>query len=271
MKIVDQFPFEFYGSLFELYMIDNRQLILPLRPLCEAMGMDFSAQTRRIERDEALADGLVMITAPVLRADGSAQEREVSCLALRLLPYWLGTIDSARVKPELKEKIIRFKRELATVAWAAFRSKILPSDMLAELDTALSPAEQEYHARMDQAANLKEQVGEHGTRIKGLEERMIKLEARLVGTDFISHAQASQYLEAVAALGDLLTETNPKKASPYAVIHNEVKRQFGVPSYQLIPENEFGKVLEFLAKWWAREAPGRSIPEVFRARQDRLL
>ena len=63
----------------------------------------------------------------------------------------------------------------------------------------------------------------------------------------------------------------PKKAIPYAVIHNEVKRQFDVPSYQLIPEKEFDQVLEFLAKWWQREAPERPVPQVFLARQDRLL
>ena len=271
MKIIDQFPFEFYDHNFELYLTDNRQLILSLRSLCEAMGLDFSAQNRRVERDEALADGISMVVAPVMRKDGSSQEREVVCLTLRLLPYWLGTVDASRVKAELKDTIIRFKRELADVAWAAFRSQILPPDMLAELDTALPPVEQEYHALMDQAAELKGQVGEHGSRINQLEDRMSALEARLVGTDFISHQQARQYLDAVGALGDLLKERSKKKASPFAVIHNEVKRQFQVPSYQLIPENEFDAVMEFLTKWWQREAPEVPVPEIFRVRQNRLL
>ncbi|HKI53484.1 MAG TPA: phage antirepressor N-terminal domain-containing protein [Anaerolineales bacterium] len=271
MKIIDQFPFEFYDHNFELYLTDNRQLILSLRSLCEAMGLDFSAQNRRVERDEALADGISMVVAPVMRKDGSSQEREVVCLTLRLLPYWLGTVDASRVKAELKDTIIRFKRELAEVAWAAFRSQILPPDMLAELDTALPPVEQEYHALMDQAAELKGQVGEHGSRINQLEDRMSALEARLVGTDFISHQQARQYLDAVGALGDLLKERSKKKASPFAVIHNEVKRQFQVPSYQLIPENEFDAVMEFLTKWWQREAPEVPVPEIFRVRQNRLL
>lgn len=271
MKIVDQFPFEFYGSTFELYLTDKRSLILPVRPLCEAMGLDSRSQLRRIENDAAMLDGLSKVVAPILRSDGSSQEREVACLALRLLPYWLGTIDASRVKPELKETIIQFKRELADVAWAAFRSQILPADMMAELDTALPRGEQEYHALMDQAAELKGQVGEHGGRINHLEDRMSALEARLVGTDFISHQQSRQYLDAVGALGELLKERTKKKASPFAVIHNEIKRQFQVPSYQLIPENEFDKVMEFLAKWWQREAPEIPIPEIFRVRQNRLL
>ena len=43
----------------------------------------------------------------------------------------------------------------------------------------------------------------------------------------------------------------------------EVKRQFQVSSYQLIPEREFGKVLEFLARWWERESPDRPVPQIF--------
>lgn len=271
MKILDQFPFEFYGSLFELYLTDQRTLLLPLRQLCEAMGLAYSSQLKRIKRDEALSDGLFSVRATVLQRGDVAQEREVSCLSLRHLPYWLGTIDAARVQPELKDKVIAFKRELVTVAWAAFRSQILPADMLAELDTALSPAEREYHTLMDQAAALKGEIGEHEGRIVRLEDRMSALEARLVGTDFISHQQARQYLDAVGALGELLKERAKKKASPFAVIHNEVKRQFQVPSYQLIPENEFDNVMEFLAKWWQREAPDIPLPEIFRVRQNRLL
>lgn len=150
-----------------------------LRPLCEAMGLDSRSQLRRIENDAAMSDGLSMLVVPVLRSDGSSQEREVACLSLRLLPYWRGTIDVGRVKPDLKQKIVRFKRELADVAWAAFRSQMLPPDILAELDTSLPPAEREYHALLNQAANLKEQVGEHGTRIKGLEDCISALESRL--------------------------------------------------------------------------------------------
>jgi hypothetical protein len=35
--------------------------------------------------------------------------------------------------------IVRYQREFADVAWAAFRHEILPDDMLAELDATLPP------------------------------------------------------------------------------------------------------------------------------------
>jgi P22_AR N-terminal domain len=271
MKIVDQYPFQFADSVFEIYWTDERILILPLRQLCEALGLDFSNQLQRVKRDVVLAKHLHMVRATVTRSDGVSSEQEVACIAYRRLDYWMGTIDHMRVKAGQRDRLILFKEEMADAIHAYFRSRRLPEDMLAELDAALPPEEQKYNKLMDQAATWHIKVEEHGTRIGGLEDRMIKLEARLMGTDFISHAQAQQYLDAVGALGDLMKETKVKKASPYAVIHNEVKRQFGVPSYQLIPENEFSQVLEFLAKWWEREAPGRAVPEIFRVRQVRLL
>jgi hypothetical protein len=60
-------------------------------------------------------------------------------------------------------------------------------------------------------------------------------------------------------------------ASPYAVIHNSIKQEFGVPSYQLIPENKFSDVMNYLAKWWKREAAEMELPQIFTVRQDRLL
>ena len=91
MKIVDQFPFDFYGSTFELFPTDKRSLILPVRPLCGAMGLDSKSQLMHIENDATMSDGLSMAVALGLRSDGSSQEREVACLSLRLLPYWHGT------------------------------------------------------------------------------------------------------------------------------------------------------------------------------------
>lgn len=272
MKIVDQYPFKFADAIFEIYWTDQRILIIPLRQLCDALGLTFSNQLQRVKRDVVLAKHLHMVRTTVLRvSDGVSSEQEIACLAYRRLDYWMGTIDHMRVKPEHRERLIRFKEEMADALHAYFRTQRLPEDMLAELDAALPPEQRKYHELMDQAASLQGQVGEHGTRLGGLESRVSELEARLVGTDFISGPEARQYLDAVGVLGDLLKEKKAQKASPYAVIHNEVKKKFKVPSYQLIPQKEFGEVMDFLAKWWQREAPERPVPQIFTTRQVRLL
>jgi len=271
MKVVDQFPFVFESQTFEIYWTDDKNLILPIRPICDELGLDFSGQLQHIKRDEVLAEHLFTVVASTLRADGKAQDREVACISLKRMHLWFGTINASRVRPELREKIVHFKRELGDVAWAAFRTRVLPEDILAELDASLPSPEREYYKAMDRAAALRDHVQKHGKEIDSLRSRVEQLEARLIGTDFINSQQARQYLNAVGVLGDLLKKENKKMASPYAVIHNKVKDKFKVASYQLLPEKEFPEVLKFLAQWHTQVNPGLDLPEVFSVQQERLL
>jgi hypothetical protein len=266
---LDEFPFEFYGEVFSVVLASDRKLYLPLSRICSALQIDANAQAQRIRRDEAISDSLVPLSLQVpYGEEGAVQTRQVLCLWLNRLPYWLGTIDANRIKDQTRrQQVIRFKREFADVAWAAFRSEILPEDILAELDATAPPAEQRYLAVMDEAAAMRRQQDD---RLQQVEERLAGLEARLIGTDFINSSQARQYQEMVAILGAMLQK---KGTGNYATVHNEVKNQFKVPLYNLIPEKDFPKLVNFLTRWYERlTPPGTPLPEVFtRPEQRRLL
>lgn len=268
---LDEFPFDFYGEIFSVVLASDRRLYLPLNRVCDALQIDANAQAQRIRRDEAISDALVQLPLQVpYGEEGAVQTRQVLCLWLNRLPYWLGTIDANRIKDQARrQQIIRFKREFAEVAWAAFRSEILPEDMLAELDATAPPAEQQYYAVMDEAAAMRRDLGQQKERLQEVEERLTSLEARLVGTDFINSAQAKQYQDIVAILGAMLQK---KGKGNYATVHAEVKRQFQVPSYQLIPEKDFPKLVNYLTRWYERlTPPGTPLPEVFTQPEQRRL
>lgn len=268
---LDEFPFHFYGEIFSVVLASDRRLYLPLNRVCDALQVNANAQAQRIRRDESISDALVQLPLQVpYGEEGAIQTRQVLCLWLNRLPYWLGTIDANRIKDEARrQQIIRFKREFAEVAWAAFRSEILPEDMLAELDAATPPAEQQYHAVMDEAAAMRRDLGQQEERLQQAEERLASLEARLVGTDFINSAQARQYQEMVAILGAMLQK---KGKGNYATVHAEVKKQFKVPSYQLIPEKDFPRLINFLTRWYERlTPPGTPLPGAFTQPEQRRL
>lgn len=271
LKPLDEYPFTFYSETFSLVLASDRKLYLPLTRLCEALQIDANAQIQRIRRDEAISDALIQLPVQLTYGEeGAVQTRQVLCLWLNRLPYWLGTLDANRIKDDTRrQQVIRFKREFAEVAWAAFRSEILPEDMLAEIDASTPPAEQKYHALMDEAATMHRDLSQQGERLKQVEERLTNLEARLVGTDFINSAQARQYQEMVAILGDLL---NKKGSGNHATVHAEVKTQFKVPVYQVIPEKEFPRLVNFLARWYERlTPPGTPLPTVFTKLEQRRL
>jgi hypothetical protein len=271
LRPLDQFPFEFYGETFSAILANDRKLYLPLNDLCQALGVQANGQIRRIRENEALADSLVSLLITRAYGDESVQTREMLCLHLERLPFWLGTMQANRVKDEAKRaKVVRFQREFAEVAWAAFRSQIMPTDILAELDTALSPTQQAYLRLMDEASDLRQGAAHHEGRLHSLEQRVADLEARLVGTDFINTAQMKEYTDMVGILAHLLRK---KGKGNEATVHAEVKRQFQVPSYQLIAEAEFDHVKQFMRDWYQRLAgPDTAVPALFgQPSQKRLL
>ncbi len=79
------------------------------------------------------------------------------------------------------------------------------------------------------------------------------------------------YLMRRNILASLLNDLWKKRRNPCPIIHIEIKNHLQVPSYFMIPEKEFPQVLEFLADWWRRAAPDRPVPQIYSARQDRVL
>lgn len=271
-RVIDQFPFAFYDELFVSYLAEDRELYLVLRDLTEALDLDYSGQYRRVNRHPAIVERLENLTVDRPYQE-TVRSMEVVCMQLRALPYWLGNIDANRVKKEKRDKVILFQREFVDVAWAAFRSEILPPDLLAELDTHLPQELQKYHELMDAAAQWRQFMQGAGHKLGVLEERVSGLEARFEGTDFINFAQAKSYQDMVGALAYALADTKRwSKSKAFATVHNTVKKQFQVPSYQLIPEQRFPEVVDFLASWYKRTLPEEPLPAPFmRATQDRLL
>lgn len=61
---------DFYGD--ELVAIEQDGIIYtPVKPICDILGIDWSSQRKRLERDEVLSEGMVILTVPT---HGGAQQ-----------------------------------------------------------------------------------------------------------------------------------------------------------------------------------------------------
>lgn len=278
LKVIDQFPFEFYGEHFAVALANDRKLYVPIQALCQAMELQTHGQVRRIREHEAMANALINLNVMWSYGEEDVREREMLCLRLDRLPFWMGTIQTSRIPDEHKRaRIIQFQRDFADVAWAAFRSEVMPDDMAAEMDANLPPAQQEYLRLMDEASKLRQQIqthdhslGQHNVQIENLDERVVALEAKLHGTDFLNTQQMKAYIDMVAIVARVLKR---KQKGNEATVHAEIKRQFQTPSYQLIPEAEFEAVKRHLRDWFVRlSGPGAPVPQIFeQPSQKRLL
>lgn len=250
---------EFYGDEITAVLLETGEapaIYVPLRPLCEQLGLSWSGQRERVMRDAVLSDELRSVR--ITRTE--AGERELLCLPLEFLPGWLFGISTARVKPELQAKILRYRRDCFRALWRAFQAEPAPvrqpttpgnaetlghiRDMglaiarMAEQQMALEQRLQDVDARLDRAADI----------VRGLRQRMGDIESRLAPAEPVAPGQAAELAQRVRALGELLSSREPG-ANHYQAIFAELYRRFGVSSYKSIALRDFDEVMRFLEDW----------------------
>jgi len=257
-KVVD-----FYGDPIPVAQTPEGELFVPLKPLTDFLGLSADPQRRRVLRDPVMKakTRMVMITA----ADG--KRYQMFALPLDLLPGWLFGVDTGRVKPDLVDKLNRYRAECFKVLWSAFRTQIeprpSPSDnttitvlqqiaetaravaQMAEQQIELERKQQALNSRMDAAARIvKGMQGE----IVDIHVRLEVLEDKLQPPALITEEQATEVSNNVKALAELLTSKDAGK-NHYQSIFAELYRRFGVSSYKNIRQGQYQAVLKFLEDW----------------------
>ncbi|MBC6504108.1 hypothetical protein GW742_21965 [Citrobacter freundii] len=101
----------FHGN--ELYVVNhNGEPYTPMRPIIDGMGMDWASQFTKLK--QRFKTSVVKIT---MQLPGDDQRRDVICLALRKLAAWLNTISPNKVRPEIRERVIRYQEECDDVLY----------------------------------------------------------------------------------------------------------------------------------------------------------
>ena len=239
--------------------VDGREVIyVPLRPICDYLGVNWAGQYKRIQRDIILtevADGVVVTPTP--RDNRYANPQEMLCLPLEYLNGFLFGINASRVKAEIREQLLRYQRECYRVLADAFLRPAADDDWMTtspetraalqqiqEMGLAIAQMAQEQlriMERLDKAAIV---VGQHGRRITTLERRLSPRNA-------IIDEQAADIAEKVKAVAMELTEQDNSK-NHFQAIFAELHRRFRVTSYKNIHQEQYQAVLDFLDEWAER-------------------
>ncbi len=119
---------DFYGDLL-IVALANEIPYVAIKPITDFLGLDWASQRQRVQRDEVMKEESKLITT--VGADG--RQREMFSLPLEYLPGFLFGINASRVKPELKEKVIRYQRECFRILWQAFQSRAVTPDVIPQL------------------------------------------------------------------------------------------------------------------------------------------
>ena len=90
----------------DIIATSDEQLIA-IRPICEALGIDYSRQLKKIKEDPDLGPTVGM--KPTVAADG--KQREMLCMPVEFIFGWLFTINPDNVNEDAREAVRRYRME----------------------------------------------------------------------------------------------------------------------------------------------------------------
>ena len=264
---VEQKEVEFYGDEIIAVRTGDSMVHIPIRPICELLGVDWSAQRRRINRDTVLSEEMRSVAVTTTEGERLVT-REMQCLPLDYISGFLFGINADRVKPELKERVVRYQRECYKVLADAFREGRLTADpTFDDLLAADSPAVQAYKmasAIMQMARQqilLEAQIGEHANRLDEYGQRLELIETTLGDPgQHITPDQAMQISQAVKIVAMELGKRTKK--NEYGAVYGQLYRQFAVTSYKQLPASKFDEAMSWLTGWYKRITGATSPGEV---------
>lgn len=251
---VEQKQVVFYDDEITAVLVEvegKREIFVPIRPICEFLGVAWDPQRRRINRDLVLSDEVKGVTVTV--TPGGRQE--MICLPLDYISGFLFGISASRVKEEARDRLVRYQRECYKVLAEAFQEGRLTADPvlddLLQNDTEAVQAYKMLQALVKLARNqimLEAQMETHAVRLTDHEQRLEEIESTLGHAGrTVTPDQASQISQAVKAVAIALG--NQTKRNEFGAVYGELYRKFGITSYKLLPAKQFDEALNFLTEW----------------------
>ena len=258
---VEQKQVVFYDDSITAVIVEQAgitEVYVPIRPICELLGVNWASQSRRINRDPVLSAKLagVVVTTTPDPVTGGGGPQATSCLPLDYLNGWLFGINADRVKPAIRDRVIKYQEECYKVLAEAFREGRLTADpTFDELLTSDSEAAQAYKmavAIMKMARQqilLESKLGIHGARLDDHDRRLETVEAVLGEPDrHISNTQASRISQAVKAVAMEFSKKSGR--NEYGGVYGQLYRKFEIASYRELPAKKYEDAMAWLSEWY---------------------
>lgn len=250
LTIIEQKQVSFYADQITAVLVETpdgeRVVYVPVRPICQLLGVDWSAQRKRINNDEVLKNVCVAVTATQI---GDDQRRSMLALPLDYLNGWLFGINAKRVKATVRDQLLRYQKDCYRVLSEAFQSGQLSfDDRYADLLNSDSPVANAY--RMAQAImDMARRQVIHEARLDDYGQRIESLEAwRGDSGRLVTPAQQSQISQAVKVVALELGKNTGR--NEFGGVYGELYRRYEISGYQQLPATKFEDAIQFLRDWF---------------------
>ncbi len=265
---IEQREVDFYGDTLTAVQAEDGTVYVPIRPICDYLGLDRSGQTQRIRRDPVLSEAARIMSGGVTPPDIAPSSRRprtssMLCLPLDMLNGWLFGINANRVKPEIREGLIRYQRECYRVLADAFLLPLTPAPPMDADDQVLMQLHnmalvianttremletkrlaKDNKRRLDLAKEYLQGLNER------LDERFTAIEERIPKpSDALTKDQAFEIQERVKRIALALAKHDPSKTH-FRAVYDALSLRTHRTSYKDIPQETYEAAISFLDEW----------------------
>lgn len=262
---IEERKVDFYGDEIIAALVEigeQSQIYIPIKPICDYLGLSWAGQSERIKRDLVLKEVSkgIRVTRIPLEGKRKGGPQEALCLPLEYLNGWLFGVNALRVKEELRERVILYQRECYRILSQAYQNNVFSAEVneqsasikallqirdmslsiarMAEQQIELEKRVESAHTRLDTAGKV----------VVEIQRRIGVIEKRLSPGNVITEEQSEELTSTIKALAEYLTGKEKAK-NHFQGIFGELYRRFRVSTYKNLTVEQYPKVLEFLADW----------------------
>jgi hypothetical protein len=228
--------FIFAGSELLAVFRPDEGMAIPVRLVCEKLGLDLNAQSRRLRKHAVLSKGLRKDRVPV-----GDRMTEIVVILHKYIPFWLASISPDQVAADIQEQLILYQTELIDVLAAIY---------LRESGQYVSPERR-------QIAQLAEEIRQILVSQRDHEERISVIEA--VVEDLrqyipVTPAQAEFLLRSLKRLGAHYEKKTGRKI--YDLLMARFKAELGAQRYDTLPAAAYERALVWIEERAREYLPG---------------
>ena len=162
-------------TINHIEIVVTSDMCVPIKPICEALGIAFPRQSDKIKSDTILSSTVTLRVT--VGADG--KQREMLCLALKYVFGWIFSINPDNVKEDARDNIIRYKQECYDALYEYFHKRYINYD--------------ERERSFERTIALQKELAD------------LRLKAEKTGTDFDRYLEIEQQLRHEKAVRKALT------------------------------------------------------------------
>lgn len=205
------------------------------------------------------AQGVAIMATPSGGKRSAGGTQTAVSLPLELLPGWLFGVTASKVKPELRDKIIRYQRECFRVLWRAFQAEALavmrPAVVTREVLESVLEAERTIYDQ--KLKKLKQEIDNKFDNAEIVLNFLMRDKDKSFQSQTGHLITFEQQKTIRAKIAELVLQIPPPAPPTEDERHWQILKpvfiRFGVPNLDKLTKDQYDLVIAYLDGWAARK------------------